>query len=101
MLSCVELLKRVEIHSFTFREYDHDTPLCDTPHLKPLCDTPDEIILWDQTIIYVTEMSSKMALTLSQNWFTNFLLKKSKILFISYHKILYKFQQHVVQILTK
>ena len=37
-------------------------------------------------IVYVTEMSSKMASTLSQKWLTIFFIaKQSTILYISYH----------------
>ena len=52
-----------------------------------------------QTIVYVKGTSSKMASTLCQKWFTTFLSKSSKILYSSDHTMLFKFHQHVVQML--
>ena len=59
-----------------------------------------ELISWHQTIVSVTETSSKMASTLCQKLLTIF-VEKHKIMNGSDHTILFKFYLHVVQILIK
>ena len=59
------------------------------------------LILWHRTVVYVTETSSKMKLTLSPKWSIIFFPKRLKILYISRRTIFFKFHQHVVQTFIK
>ena len=53
-----------------------------------------------KNIVYVTATSSKWRQPFLKNGYP-FDAKKLKILYISYHTVLFKFHQHVVQILIK
>ena len=59
-----------------------------------------ELIVEHKTIVSVTETFSKMVSMLCQNG-EQFLVKKLKILYTLDHTILFKFHQHVGQILIK
>ena len=59
-----------------------------------------KLIVKHQTIVSVTEASSKIASTLCQKYLTVF-CQKLKIVYCSNKKVLFTFHQHVLQILLK